>query len=107
MNLTTPQEVFNHIISIYEKCETLDEIKIKTSYFICNAIKRLAIDYDLKDLCIEIIESNYDLVQSDLRLKYVLLDKSKAIRENRQKEYIQIKIDYLNKLIELCDKSSN
>ena len=106
MNLTTPQEVFAHIISIYEKCETLDEIDEISNNFICTAIGFLKISRKLKDDCTTIVMANYNLVDSDLihGFKFLLLSPGRARREHRQKEYIQIKIDYLNKLIELCDK---
>ncbi len=50
--------------------------------------------------------ANYNLVDSDLihGFKIVLLSPGRAHREHREKEYIQIKIDYLKQLIELCDK---
>ena len=117
MNLTTPQEEFNHIISIYEKCETLDEAdKLIHSHFICIALDHLCytnfITNNVRIESQEIVMDNFNLINSDLKqfdCKYCtgLLSAKKAIEQNRQKEYIQIKIDYLNKLIELCDKESN
>lgn len=108
MNFKTPQEVFNHIISIYEKCDTLDEIDKTSDYFICYAIANLDINENLSGKCMDLVMSNFHLVNSDLRSNDVfLLSSEKARSENRQKEYIQIKIDYLKQLIELCDKESN
>lgn len=103
--LNTPQEVFKHIISIYEKCNTLNEInKLNSSYLICRAIDECCEDDNLSVTCQKITLDNFNLVDSDLRLGgSYLLNSLVARSEYREKEYIGIKIKYLNDLIKLCN----
>lgn len=87
MKFTTPQQVFAHIISIYEKCETLDEISKISNVWLCGAVQIICENNDeLSGDCKKIIYSNFNLVNSDLRFNDAfLLNKHKAIAENRRK----------------------
>jgi hypothetical protein len=99
----TPKEVLQYIADVYSECYTFNEItESGLNEFICVSINRLC-SFSLKNKTKQYIIDNYELskVGNELEAEtpsfwYI----AKARYENREKECIQLKVDFLNKLIE-------
>lgn len=111
MKYTTPKEVFTHIRDVYEKYDKLDDVyecEEKCSYYMCNALVYLhylhIIDEELRDTCTTIIRvykpTSGFMVESDLwKDGYVWMDGIKAKRENRENEYLKLKMRFIDEVI--------
>lgn len=106
---TTPKEILTYIRDVYASCDTFDEIKEKgLDEYICTSVSFCFKDNidnsDLISRTKNIILHNRKLsfIESDLVIKYdsCFWTVSYSIIQNREKECINLKVDFLNKLIE-------
>ena len=105
---TTPEEALFHIAYVYSQCDTFDKIKEKgLNEFICISLLYIC-DEETWRTTRNLIKENYELskVGTDLLLNETAFwNTAKATVENREKECIQLKVDFINKLIELIQEN--
>lgn len=100
----TPKEVLQHIADVYSECNTFREIHRKgLDEFICTSVNNLCGLLNPREETIQIIKNSFQLskVGNDLELDhFAFWNTTSAFYQNREKECIQLKVDFLNKVIE-------
>ena len=100
----TPKEVLQHIADVYSECNTFREIHRKgLDEFICVSVENICGSNNLQKETSQIIKNSFQLskVGNDLELDhFAFWNTTRASDQNREKECIQLKVDFLNKVIE-------